>query len=79
MVLGRRPDTPAQKAREADDVFRPTGITFDVYGREEAAERLIRFDIILRIISGWESTQLERGTEQRARAIKAFLQDIYHR
>ena len=68
-----------RKAREAEDVFRLTGITFNVYGREEAAERLIPFDIVPRIISAREWARLERGIEQRVRAINAFLHDIYHR
>ena len=34
------------KNREAEELFRLTGITFNVYGRSEAEERLIPFDII---------------------------------
>ncbi len=67
------------KQREAEEVFRLTGITFNVYGREEAEERLIPFDIIPRIISGREWQKLSKGIEQRVRAINAFLHDIYHR
>ncbi len=67
------------KQREADEVFRLTGITFNVYGREEAEERLIPFDIIPRIIAAREWQKLCRGIEQRVRAINAFLHDIYHR
>ena len=66
------------KNREAEDLFRLTGITFNVYGRSEAEERLIPFDIIPRIISGAEWAKLSRGIEQRVRAINAFLHDIYH-
>ncbi|MFA8387956.1 MAG: circularly permuted type 2 ATP-grasp protein [Pelagibaca sp.] len=66
------------KNREAEDLFRLTGITFNVYGRSEAEERLIPFDIIPRIISGAEWGKLSRGIEQRVRAINAFLHDIYH-
>lgn len=66
------------KNREAEDLFRLTGITFNVYGRAEAEERLIPFDIIPRIISGAEWAKLSRGIEQRVRAINAFLHDIYH-
>lgn len=66
------------KNREAEDLFRLTGITFNVYGRSEAEERLIPFDIIPRIISGPEWAKLSRGIEQRVRAINAFLHDIYH-
>ncbi len=67
------------KQREADELFRLTGITFNVYGRAEAEERLIPFDIIPRIISGAEWSKLSRGIEQRVRAINAFLHDIYHK
>ncbi|TDX22583.1 circularly permuted type 2 ATP-grasp protein [Rhodovulum visakhapatnamense] len=67
------------KQREAEEVFRLTGITFNVYGRAEAEERLIPFDIIPRIISGREWQKLSRGIEQRVQAINAFLYDIYHR
>jgi len=68
-----------KKSADAEAFFRRTGITFNVYGREEAAERLIPFDIIPRIISGHEWARLSRGIEQRVRAINAFLHDIYHR
>ncbi|MFW2541967.1 circularly permuted type 2 ATP-grasp protein [Primorskyibacter sp. 2E107] len=67
------------KQREAEEIFRLTGITFNVYGRAEAEERLIPFDIIPRIISGPEWSKLCRGIEQRVRAINAFLYDIYHK
>ncbi len=67
------------KTREAEQFFRRTGITFAVYGEDEAEERLIPFDIVPRIISAREWSKLSRGIEQRVRAINAFLQDIYHR
>jgi len=68
-----------KKQRDAEDLFRLTGITFNVYGKAEAEERLIPFDIIPRIISGSEWHRLSRGIEQRVRAINAFLHDIYHK
>jgi uncharacterized circularly permuted ATP-grasp superfamily protein len=68
-----------RKSKEAETFFRRTGITFNVYGQEEAAERLIPFDIVPRVISGREWARLSRGIEQRVRAINAFLYDIYHR
>ena len=48
----QRLDDLKQKLAEAETMFRRTGITFAVYGSEDAAERLIPFDIIPRIISG---------------------------
>ena len=68
-----------EKMRDAERVFRKTGITFAVYGEEEAAERLIPFDIVPRIISGSEWRRLTQGIEQRVQALNAFLDDIYHR
>ncbi|WP_306119202.1 MULTISPECIES: circularly permuted type 2 ATP-grasp protein [unclassified Roseitalea] len=68
-----------RKAGEAERFFRRLGITFNVYGDEEATERLIPFDVVPRIISAREWARLSRGIEQRVRAINAFLHDIYHR
>ncbi|WP_373353352.1 circularly permuted type 2 ATP-grasp protein [Pseudoroseicyclus sp. CXY001] len=78
-IQGEDPTRLKKKQREAEEIFRLTGITFNVYGRAEADERLIPFDIIPRIISGREWAKLSRGIEQRVRAINAFLHDIYHR
>ncbi|WP_370236835.1 MULTISPECIES: circularly permuted type 2 ATP-grasp protein [Henriciella] len=68
-----------KKAKEAERAFRRTGITFNVYGREEANERLIPFDIVPHILSNREWQKLSEGIEQRVLALNAFLHDIYHR
>ncbi|MCC0039306.1 MAG: circularly permuted type 2 ATP-grasp protein, partial [Brucellaceae bacterium] len=68
-----------EKMHDAERVFRRSGITFAVYGQEEAAERLIPFDIVPRILSGSEWRRLTQGIEQRVQALNAFLDDIYHR
>ena len=68
-----------EKMQDAERVFRKTGITFAVYGEEAAAERLIPFDIVPRILSGQEWRRLMQGIEQRVQALNAFLDDIYHR
>ena len=79
--MARHPEArrPEAEAAEAETLFRRTGITFAVYGDEEAAERLIPFDIIPRIISAAEWRRLTAGIEQRVRALNAFMYDIYHR
>lgn len=73
------PSFLARKRREAETIFRRLGITFAVYGSREAAERLIPFDIIPRVLSAAEWRRLSAGIEQRVRALNAFLHDIYHR
>jgi uncharacterized circularly permuted ATP-grasp superfamily protein len=74
-----QPDHLRSKAQEAEAFFRKTGITFNVYGSNDADERLIPFDIVPRIVSAREWRRLSKGIEQRVRAINAFLHDIYHR
>lgn len=76
---GEDPKTLLKKSAEAETFFRRVGITFNVYGQKEAQERLIPFDIVPRIISANEWRQLEKGIEQRVRALNAFLADIYNR
>ncbi|WP_439530448.1 circularly permuted type 2 ATP-grasp protein [Pannonibacter sp.] len=69
----------SRKNREAETIFRRLGITFAVYGAQEATERLIPFDPIPRILSAGEWRRLSAGIDQRVRALNAFLHDIYHR
>lgn len=74
-------ETPAEElARRqaaAEAAFRQLGITFAVYGEEEAAERIIPFDIVPRIFTASEWTALSDGLTQRVEAIQAFLNDVY--
>ena len=69
----------ARKHADAEDAFRRTGITFNVYGEDEAEERLIPFDMVPRIISASEWRRLTRGIEQRVSALNAFMHDLYHK
>ena len=68
-----------RKNDEAERVFRRTGITFNVYGEDDAEERLIPFDMVPRIVSAGEWRRVSRGIEQRVRALNAFIHDLYHR
>jgi uncharacterized circularly permuted ATP-grasp superfamily protein len=73
------PDAFEQKRREAETLFRRIGITFAVYGEGGDPERLIPFDLIPRVFSAEEWRVLNKGIVQRARALNAFLHDVYHR
>lgn len=68
-----------QKQAEAEALFRRIGITFAVYGEGGDTERLIPFDLMPRVFTEAEWRKLERGVKQRARALNAFLFDVYHR
>ncbi|GGD65386.1 circularly permuted type 2 ATP-grasp protein [Croceicoccus mobilis] len=75
----QNPQALRKKHREAEAFFRRTGITFNVYGQDEAEERLIPFDPVPRIITAPEWRRLSKGIDQRVRALNAFLHDLYHR
>ena len=66
------------KNQEAELLFRRVGITFNVYGETDGAERLIPFDIIPRLLSSKEWDFISKGTVQRVKALNMFLHDIYH-
>ena len=68
-----------RRSEEAEAIFRRIGITFAVYGEGGDPERLIPFDLIPRVFSASEWRRLDRGIRQRARALNAFLYDVYHR
>ena len=66
------------RSEEAEAIFRRLGITFAVYGEGGDPERLIPFDVLPRLVAAEEWRFLERGLEQRVRALNAFLADVYH-
>ncbi|MBP8932750.1 MAG: circularly permuted type 2 ATP-grasp protein [Paracoccus sp.] len=67
------------KQAEAEALFRRIGITFAVYGEGGDPDRLIPFDMMPRVFLQAEWRKLERGIKQRARALNAFLRDVYGR
>ncbi len=71
------PEVLKSRHEQAEMLFRRIGITFAVYGDKEAAERLIPFDIVPRLIARSEWDRLEQGLFQRVRALNMFLKDVY--
>ena len=57
--------------------FSDEGVTFTVYGDDEANERIIPIDCIPRVMSGAEWRQLEAGLTQRLTTLNLFLDDVY--
>ncbi len=67
----------ASRRAQAELLFRRIGITFAVHGDKDAAERLIPFDIVPRVIGRSEWTRLEAGLRQRVKALNLFIADVY--
>ncbi|MDY5779487.1 MAG: circularly permuted type 2 ATP-grasp protein [Succinivibrionaceae bacterium] len=70
--------TIEDKRKKAELLFHKVGITFNVYGDNKGAERLIPFDPIPRIIPAQDWKHIEAGILQRVTALNMFLHDIYH-
>ena len=76
--LDLTPDSELRRRQQAAEAtFRQLGITFAVYGENDAAERIIPFDIVPRVFLPDEWARLSEGLVQRVEAINAFLDDIY--
>ncbi|HEV2691890.1 MAG TPA: circularly permuted type 2 ATP-grasp protein [Verrucomicrobiae bacterium] len=73
-----RPDEFDAKREAVDAAFMRQGITFNVYGDAQGAEKIFPFDLLPRIIPAKEWEFLERGLAQRITALNLFLHDIYH-
>jgi uncharacterized circularly permuted ATP-grasp superfamily protein len=71
-------DELLRSKQKADLTFFNQGITFTVYGRNEATERIFPHDLLPRIVSASEWDVIERGLTQRITALNLFLKDIYH-
>ncbi len=67
-----------QKDKIAGELFMNQGITFTVYSENTGIERIFPFDIIPRIITGTEWDNIEKGIQQRLKALNFFLKDIYN-
>jgi uncharacterized circularly permuted ATP-grasp superfamily protein len=63
-----------ERRTEVDLAFMRQGVTFNVYGDSQGAERIFPFDLVPRIISAKEWEYLERGLIQRITALNLFLQ-----
>ncbi len=66
------------KRRSVDLAFLRQGVTFNVYGDAQGAERIFPFDLMPRIIPAEEWEVVEAGLIQRITALNLFLHDIYH-
>uniref|UniRef100_UPI00358DA730 circularly permuted type 2 ATP-grasp protein n=1 Tax=Stigmatella ashevillensis TaxID=2995309 RepID=UPI00358DA730 len=77
-LLGSRsPDEFTRIQALAERALLNQGVTFSVYSDRRGTERIFPFCLIPRLVSARDWAHLERGLEQRVRALSAFLDDIY--
>jgi uncharacterized circularly permuted ATP-grasp superfamily protein len=82
MFLEKLSGIPAKKLRQlqsaTDRAQMLMGMTFNVYGDDQGMERILKLDIIPRIVSASDWEILERGLHQRIQALNLFIDDLYH-
>jgi len=78
LFRGMTPVEFEAKRQAVDAAFLRQGVTFNVYGDAQGAEKIFPFDLLPRIIPAKEWEHLERGLAQRITALNLFLHDIYH-
>jgi uncharacterized circularly permuted ATP-grasp superfamily protein len=72
------PQDLVRRQRAAEYALLSTGNTFNVYGAEEGAEKILPFDIVPRIIPANEWAIIEAGLIQRIHALNLFIHDVYN-
>ena len=71
------PDELARAQQLAETALLQQGVTFSVYGDSRGTEKIFPFCLLPRLIAAADFARVERGLQQRLRALGAFLDDIY--
>src|SRR5579862_9395565 len=76
-LLSTRPDELLRAQALAERSLLNQGVTFSVYSDQRGAEKIFPFCLVPRVIDAGAFRQVERGLDQRIRALHAFLDDVY--
>ncbi len=78
-LLSTLPDGELERRQQAaEQALLAMGITFQVTGDAQGAERIFPFDVIPRILPAADFDKIEKGLAQRIFALNEFIDDIYH-
>ncbi len=77
LLAAMRPEELARAQALAEHALLQQGVTFSVYGDARGTEKIFPFCLLPRLIAGSDWAPLERGLQQRLRALGLFLDDIY--
>lgn len=76
-ISGLTSEELRRRQQACEQSFLHQGITFTVYGDNQATERIIPTDLLPRVVPAGEWARLEAGLKQRITALNLFLRDIY--
>jgi uncharacterized circularly permuted ATP-grasp superfamily protein len=77
LLAGMSPDELARSQALAETALLHQGVTFSVYSDSRGTEKIFPFCLLPRLIAADDHRRLERGLQQRLRALGMFLDDIY--
>ncbi len=72
-----KPEELSRAQALAEAALLQQGVTFSVYGDSRGTEKIFPFCLLPRIVAAEDFRRLERGLQQRLRALSMFLDDIY--
>ncbi|MGA9267715.1 MAG: circularly permuted type 2 ATP-grasp protein [Rhodomicrobium sp.] len=67
-----------ERALDAERELMTLGITFTIYSDRTAIDRILPFDVIPRVVTASDWRKLDRGINQRVKALNLLLWDVYH-
>ncbi|MGA8771287.1 MAG: circularly permuted type 2 ATP-grasp protein, partial [Rhodomicrobium sp.] len=67
-----------ERALDAERELMTLGITFTIYSDGTAIDRVLPFDVIPRVVTASDWRKLDRGINQRVKALNLLLWDVYH-
>jgi uncharacterized circularly permuted ATP-grasp superfamily protein len=76
-LLAVRPEDLERAQALAERSLLNQGVTFSVYSDERGAEKIFPFCLVPRVVAASDWQVVERGLEQRIRALELFLDDVY--
>jgi len=71
------PDAITRWQALAERALLNQGVTFSVYADARGTEKIFPFCLVPRLVSAEDFSHVERGLEQRVRALGMFLDDVY--